>query len=112
MRYTYGSDHNVTRGQVLVEASFIKGWVGRSPKQPTGIVVDNGLGPPRWGAYQDCYGGGRCLGLAGNKILLLQLHEAEFDTLGNWKCECFPGFIGDCRQRTCPTGPAWCGPRD
>jgi len=30
-----------------------------------------------------------------------------FGTQGNWKCECFPGFYGDCRMRTCPTGPAW-----
>jgi len=58
--------------------------------RPLGIVLDKGMDQPKWGNYLDCYGNGRCTGLT-----------------GNWKCECFPGFYGDCRMRTCPTGPAW-----
>lgn len=59
-------------------------------ERPVGIVLDKGMQNPRWANYLDCFGNGRCTGLE-----------------GNWKCECFPGYYGDCSMRTCPTGPAW-----
>jgi hypothetical protein len=57
---------------------------------PVGIALDKGMKPPEWGQYLDCYGNGRCKGLS-----------------GNWECECFEGFYGDCSMRSCPTGVAW-----
>jgi len=57
---------------------------------PVGLLIDRGLGPPQWGNYLDCYGNGKCTGLSGNFV-----------------CECYAGFFGDCQARTCPTGPAW-----
>ena len=61
-----------------------------SYERPVGIVIDKGMNTPGFGNYLDCFGNGRCTGLT-----------------GDWKCECFPGFFGDCSMRTCPTGPAW-----
>jgi hypothetical protein len=60
------------------------------PDIPVGLLLDRGLGTPRWGKYLDCYGKGVCTGLA-----------------GNWECQCFKGYFGDCQARTCPTGRAW-----
>jgi hypothetical protein len=58
---------------------------------PVGIAIDKGMHEPEWGQYLDCHGNGRCTGLA-----------------GNWECDCYEGFYGDCSMRSCPTGPvAW-----
>ena len=57
---------------------------------PYGIAIDKGMQNPEWGQYLECYGNGRCLGLS-----------------GNWACECYDGFYGDCSQRVCPKGNAW-----
>ena len=59
-------------------------------RAPVGIVIDDGMENRHWAAYEECYGHGRCKGLA-----------------GGWECECHEGFYGDCQLRTCPKGPAW-----
>lgn len=60
------------------------------PDAPVAMMLDRGLGLPRFGRYLECYGNGECLGLE-----------------GNWECKCFDGYFGDCQARTCPTGRAW-----
>lgn len=58
---------------------------------PVGIVLDKGLGPPyAFGDYTECYSRGRCSGKA-----------------GNFECQCYAGYYGDCQARSCPSGPAW-----
>lgn len=32
-----------------------------------GMALDRGLGTPQWGNYLECYGNGRCLGVAGEE---------------------------------------------
>jgi hypothetical protein len=58
--------------------------------QPVGIYIDRGLGVVSFDNYQDCYGQGRCLGFN-----------------GNFACECYDGYYGDCRVKSCPKGKAW-----
>eukprot|EP01041_Mallomonas_annulata_P002290 gene2290-4453_t len=87
--FRYAGLVNNSAGDVLV-LERQSGWSGSRPKVPMGMVLDNGMGPPRWGNYLECYGKGRCLGAT-----------------ENWRCECFPGFTGDCQSRSCPKGPAW-----
>lgn len=60
------------------------------PNKPVGMVIDLSIGAPKWGAYQDCYGNGRCKGPE-----------------GNFECDCYDGFFGDCQSKYCPKGPAW-----
>lgn len=67
-----------------------QGYLGDEPKIPVGLVIDTGANEPEFGEYAECYGNGRCLGLA-----------------GNWQCECDEGYYGSCRYRTCPKGPSW-----
>lgn len=57
---------------------------------PYGLAIDKGMHNPEWGQYLECYGHGRCLGLS-----------------GNWECECYDGYYGDCSLRSCPKGNAW-----
>ena len=59
---------------------------------PVGLAMDGGIGHQDFedGDYLECHGHGRCMG---NK--------------GHFRCECFPGFRGDCSTYSCPTGPAW-----
>jgi hypothetical protein len=57
---------------------------------PVHMMFDNGFGPARWGNTAECYGNGRCLGLE-----------------GNWVCDCYNGYEGDCQKISCPKGRAW-----
>eukprot|EP00601_Ochromonadales_sp_CCMP2298_P000370 CAMPEP_0173180592 /NCGR_PEP_ID=MMETSP1141-20130122/6800_1 /TAXON_ID=483371 /ORGANISM="non described non described, Strain CCMP2298" /LENGTH=1152 /DNA_ID=CAMNT_0014103457 /DNA_START=210 /DNA_END=3668 /DNA_ORIENTATION=- len=57
---------------------------------PVAMVIDKGLGPPKWDDYTECYGNGVCVGRG-----------------GNFECRCNKGFFGDCQARTCPLGKAW-----
>ena len=58
--------------------------------RPVGMYIDRGLGVVSFDGYQDCYGQGRCLGFS-----------------GNFACECYDGYYGDCRAKSCPKGKAW-----
>lgn len=62
-----------------------------NPFYAVGLVLDRGLGPPRWaGGHLDCFGHGRCLGFS-----------------GSFECSCDSGYFGNCALRSCPSGPAW-----
>ena len=66
-------------------------FVDTQAPSPVGLALDKGFGPMyTFGNYVDCYGKGRCTGLS-----------------GNFECECFPGYIGNCKLRSCPKGKAW-----
>ena len=80
-----GTVWNFDRNYMLDSLLLVENW-----EKPWGIVVDYGLTEPRFGRFFDCYGNGYCTG-------------AE----GNFKCECDAGFYGNCKLRSCPTGPAW-----
>ena len=74
-------DRNVMDPSLLL----VENW-----EKPYGIAIDYGLTPPRWGSYFDCYSNGYCTGAT-----------------GNYQCVCDTGFYGNCKLRSCPTGPAW-----
>ena len=57
---------------------------------PTGLALDNGLGPQTSLRAMDCYGHGYCGG-----------PDLEF------QCVCNDGWYGNCNMTVCPTGPAW-----
>lgn len=59
-------DFDVTAPNVAYSAPLEFGISG-VPHYIVGFTFDRGYGPPRWGAYLDCYGNGRCAGLTGKK---------------------------------------------
>ena len=63
---------------------------GGDAAYPVGLCIDDGLSAPTFNGFLECYGNGVCLGAS-----------------GNFECQCFDGFFGDCRARMCPKGPAW-----
>ena len=95
----YSNNVGFTRYRTLAFDPKGKGlaWDGQIAKggtyvqfTPYGMVMDRGLGRPRWGIYADCYGNGVCRGLKGNFV-----------------CECNPGYYGDCQAAECPKGKPW-----
>jgi len=63
----------------------------RTPAVPVGLALDKGLGGPlKFGNYKECFGNGRCSG-----------------SYGNFVCECYDGFFGNCETRSCPRGLTW-----
>mmetsp|Transcript_3943 Transcript_3943/g.6672 ORF Transcript_3943/g.6672 Transcript_3943/m.6672 type:complete len:1204 (-) Transcript_3943:99-3710(-) len=80
-----GTVWNFNRNYMPDYLHLVENW-----EKPWGIVVDYGLTEPRDGRFFDCFGNGRCTGAT-----------------GNFKCDCDPGFYGNCKLRSCPTGPAW-----
>ena len=80
-----GTVWNFDRNYFDAVLLLVENW-----ESPWGIVVDYGLTEPRNDRFFNCYGNGYCTGAA-----------------GNFKCECDEGFYGNCKLRSCPTGPAW-----
>ena len=80
-----GTVWNFDRNYMPAYMHLVENW-----EKPYGIAIDHGLSDPNFGKYLNCYGNGYCLG---------------YD--GNYKCECDKGFFGNCKLRSCPTGPAW-----
>ncbi|KAJ1456364.1 hypothetical protein M885DRAFT_517875 [Pelagophyceae sp. CCMP2097] len=79
----FRSDLNGSFGELRITSFF-------ELSDPTGLALDNGLGPLLSLTTVDCYGHGVCGGPA-----------------GNFKCTCYDGFFGNCNMTQCPSGPAW-----
>lgn len=99
---------NITIGyEYYIETQGLSGGVAFGPKinpadknlqqpyskdylKPVGLYIDRGIGVVQFNGYQDCYGQGRCLGFSGNYV-----------------CQCYDGYEGDCKAKSCPKGRAW-----
>ncbi len=80
--FTHRSNYQTTQGK------YIPAWPVYNPQ---GIAFDHGHGYPDASTpYYDCYGHGTCQGYS-----------------GNYKCECWDGWYGNCNMTTCPLGHAW-----
>ena len=76
--------------RVNYTGTYSESVVYGSQYTPVGLAIDFGYGPPVKTDYYDCWGHGNCLGFA-----------------GEFKCQCYDGYEGNCKLASCPKGKAW-----